>query len=138
MGSIAGRLAHVIHLLLEASLGHVLISCDSHAVGSSGCTGNSVASMCFELPQPGMAVLVLFFLNYEGLPAEFIKDLNEQFWYCENPFDDLLRGFCFCDEVYACMERFPDLNQQDNLREVMEHWTLAKELITSKRALLDL
>merc|ERR1712046_164133 len=97
-----GRIAHTMQLLLEASLSHVFKRCSSITDVAA------VADMCFELPQPGAAVLMSFFLKYSGRPDNFIFELNKEFWYFQNPLEDLLRAFHFWNEFCRCIGNYPD------------------------------
>jgi len=128
--SIAGRVAHTTQLLMEASLSRVLGSCNS------GPESMSPGSMCFELFQPGTAAIMSYFLNYTG--HNFVQDLTVQFGYCEDPCADLMRAFSFWTEICACVERYPDLDQQDVLDAVQVDMTVATELLDRKRELFNL
>lgn len=132
--TIARRLAHTVQLLVEGSLGHAIQACKDRGCACSCSVVPTASSMCFEVPQPSVAPLVSHLLSYSGPPDDFVQDLKEQFWYCEDPLDDLHRAFRFWAEVYACIERFPDLSQQELWLEIP--WDASAELLHHRCELL--
>lgn len=151
-GAVAKAVAHAIQLMVESSLSFVLMNlwdstsgeleCDLSKSVDAGFTfspGLLVSSlMSYELPRSGAAALMACFLEYSGEPELFSSELTRRFCQCECPLDDLLRAFRLWEEVCACIERFPDLAQQDAIEEMQGHMQGATLLLKGRRELLGI
>jgi len=74
----------------------------------------------FMLPRACMGIVCLYFLNYEGDPQYFRRDLMANFPCCAQPEIDLKDAMVFWEDLMRCMDDVAELLGAENFMEDMK------------------
>lgn len=89
----------------------------------------------FMLPRACMGIVTQYFLNYNGEPASFQKDLCHRFPCCIQPVADLNNAFMFWTDLKRCVDAIAGPLGADELKDDMQ---MANEFLMQQQARLNM